>query len=194
MKSLLGYCTALTLFSPSLFASIELVRVQWNPIHCKSSCEKQLEKKLDKFQAISNYNLNIEKGTALLSWKARQKFDYIALRRSFQSYGLTIDPVVLRVSGTIEKSGSDYFLRSTGDETRFQLLSPQEEGKTALKGNPKAYPLKKEMVEKLDEAIAQQRLVQVDGLFLFFNYRHFSLVIEDISFSGKNLSIKTKNE
>lgn len=122
------FLVLLTCFQVSLFqvhAEVEKATVSWNPVMCTANCAKLIESKFSQLKEVEEVTQNVSQGKTTLKWNPNAPFSYLTIKRTMQMIGAGVDFIHLRVRGKIRAEGNKVVLYSTGDNTRFELVSAQ---------------------------------------------------------------------
>lgn len=121
---------ALTMASFMLFASsclhaeVQLVTIKWTQYLCYDDCVRLLEKQFAQVKGVSQVAINQAGAQAEIRWKPNVPFSYVDLDNAMRMVGPSIEDIRIKVHGTLSHTNYTVTLTSTGDNTRFQLLSP----------------------------------------------------------------------
>lgn len=178
---------ALLICFSCLEAEVAQIQIFWNSGICKEGCIHLLEKQLDRYEPITNYEINQEGGMATLQWDARVSFDWRKLNTTWRKIGLSVYPVNMVVRGTLSKKGKYYYLDSIGDNVSFRLLGPKQELKNryVARGSIENYPLEGNLLTKIEEGSKEHLAAVVSGEFFLFNFTEYNLIVHSIKFPGK---------
>ncbi len=153
---------ALLVFQPNLKGEILEVEVTWNSTKCNPSCAELLKERFQKMKQVESVSVNPQSGIAKLKWGTKSPFTYQTVKTQMQMVGIGINAMRVRVRGKAMAQGDRVILTSTGDNTRFTLLSPikvKEDQYTTLP-NASFLKLSDELTEKiLSEAKLGKTLV-----------------------------------
>lgn len=172
-----------------LSAELAWVTIDWNPGVCTPACLGTLQNRLSSIYSVSEVEMDPSGIKAKLIWKPNQPFEYKKIESAVAWVGLGIRNLALQVRGTISHDSSNVYLKSIGDETKFQLLqgdqNPNGSGELYTLGNPAAYPLTAASRERLLTAEKTYQVVTAEGYLLMFWRPQLYLIITKLSFEDK---------
>lgn len=167
-----------------LMAEVQSVKIKWTPSLCRlDSCIKGLENQFRRIKGVSDVQMDQQNGQAVLQWRSDVQFSYPPVYQAMAMIGLSVDDFRIRVRGRVIQTGSDFYLVSIGDETRFKLFGPiqtqplQQTPETNWPSQPKpflqsaeynvlAHPLTLDLQDRLKKAQGDKRVVTIDGPLL----------------------------
>lgn len=147
-----------------LTAEVEEIVMKWNAALCLNNCVPLLARQLSYVKNLADVQLNDRAGVAVMRWKPNYPFSYEPFNLATRTVGVRIEDFRLRVRGTINQNGDNFFLVSMGDNTSFLLLGPA----TSLPGryipkNIASHPLSPIMRERLALAAQRRDVVIIEG-------------------------------
>lgn len=169
-------------------AEIHSIKLKWNPYFCQAACNQSFSPILQGIPEVASVEYDANFGEAKLIWKPKAPFNFQAIDYAVRGFGLNIDNYNITVSGTITHSLDQFYLTSTGDNTRFKLLGPliYEKNRYTINTSEYTHPLTQEVKSQLLEAEKKHAEVAIYG-WLFEPYRYvwkiviYSLKVEDKS-------------
>lgn len=155
----------LLLFSPLLHAEILEVFVSWNSYSCDQKCAEMIRNKFENMKQVESVNFNPSAGNIRLKWNPTSPFSYQIIKTQLQMVGVGLNELRVRARGRGVQAGKSVVLVSSGDNTRFTLISP-------LKARPEEYialpdgsnlELAPSLQEKVLTAAAEDKVIVVEG-------------------------------
>ena len=167
------------LVNNSAWAIIEEVVLKWNPAICTGPCNGLISQQLNTVAGIDNIEINASAGVARLKWQPNAPFSYTDLNTASRTIGVRLNDIRVRVIGTIEYAVPNYYLASTGDNTRFLLIGPPNvRFGQYLPRNIASYPLPPSIIQQLSTAQTQGQSLMIEGP-LFGYERHLLILITE---------------
>jgi hypothetical protein len=159
-------CLALFFFCTStVHAEIQTVTVRWTSGLCDKGCSDKVGASLRKLKGADQVTINQGSGSASIKWKKNIPFNFYDVNVAMRVVGPRIRDVRMQVSGHIVQDGKNYYLVSTGDNSRFTLLGPVQASthQYSIQYNPAVHPLTAEMIALLQKAEKANVEVTIDG-------------------------------
>lgn len=165
-----------------LFSEIKVISFNWTPGLCPQNCEVELERQLRTVPEIENVVINQNGGR--ISWKPDLQFSFVPINQASRMTGIRILTTRIKVKGKIEESMGNFYIVSSGDNTRIQLLGPIEASvdRYVIQQNIDSHPLTPNIRAQLMEAEKKKQLVSIDGpLFEPERIIILAMIIENIT-------------
>ncbi len=165
----------------SLQAEVERATVSWNPGMCNANCAQMLEAKFRELKAVDEVSQNSSQGKTNLKWSPNAPFSYITIKRVMQSVGAGVDNIQVRVRGKVRAEGNKVALYSSGDNTRFELVSAQQPGlsQPTVPANPALMKLEPRLREKILADSEGNKTVVIEGpLYRPWNATQLIIVVQ----------------
>jgi hypothetical protein len=178
------------------FSEIQKVVVTWDPVPCQQSCIEGLRKRFSMIAGVQSVDMNQASGLATLTWKPNVSFSFVPINNALRWIGIREIQVRVQATGKISQKGSDFYLVSSNDGTRFLLLNRvAQTGNTYIEEyNAENRGLSPELVNQLTDIMKNQQLATVEGP-LFMPERSppdpLSLVINTVKAEEKTETKKT---
>jgi len=172
-----------------LKADIQKVTITWTQGLCVDNCPKNLEVQLRKVPGVSDIQINGLSARADISWKPNMYFSYKAVEAAMSMIGLSINDIRVKVRGSLTHDDVVVWLVSTGDGTRFMLLSPMQTSLTQYSEfyNVESHKLNPDMRDRLLQAELNDAVVTIEGpLFSPERSPPLTLIIEKLQVEVKN--------
>src|SRR5262245_15811121 len=115
---------ALIIWSVAVFAEIEQVTISWTPGLCLTQCEKVMQQQLSAIPSVEEIKINQPAGRAYIKLKPGTAFSFAPYNTAMRLIGLSIQEIRVTVTGQILSQGSNYVIKSSGDNTTFILVNP----------------------------------------------------------------------
>lgn len=150
-------------------AEIQNVTLRWIPGGCTTGCNQMLGQRFQMIPGVASINVNPPAGQMDVRWKPNFPLNFQPINAAFSSVGPSIEEMRVKVRGTLQSNGKQFFLISIGDNTMFQLLGfPQAQPNQyiPLSYNPINYPLSPSMIQQFNQAAAQNQITIIDGPIL----------------------------
>lgn len=113
-------------YNSPIQAEVTEVILKWTPGLCQESCSRGLEQQFRRIKGVTNSSISGLQGHATLKWDPATPFSYRAIEAAMAAIGLSLDDIFITVRGNITHDQRSIILSSTGDNTRFYLMSHPE--------------------------------------------------------------------
>lgn len=166
----------------NLFSEIEKVSFNWTAGLCPQNCVIGLEQQLRQYPEIDSIVINQAGGQ--LTWKPNQIFSFIPLNQASRMVGIRILTTRVKVKGRIVESGGTFYIVSTGDNSRIQLIGPIQPSpdRYVIQQSIDSHPLSDAMKARLIEFEQKNKEVVVDGpLFEPARMMFLALIVENLT-------------
>jgi len=160
-------------FLPLLFAfhflQAEIIEVSaaWNPGLCNAKCVQLLQNQFAKNPAIQEMQFNGSQGVAVFRWKPGAPYSFAPINTAMRMVGPRMIWLRAKVSGKIMGTAPRFVLVSTGDNTRFSLVSPAQPTANQMTNqyNIDSRLISPEMATQLAEIQHANKIVTISGPF-----------------------------
>lgn len=150
-----------------LKAEIQKITVYFNNVQCNQSCGGLLERRFREIKGVQDVRMNVQGGNAQLIWSPNFPYEYFPIHAAMSWVGLHIDNMTVQLRGTISHSGSQFYVTSLADGTRFQLLGSliTHPNQFTQVNNTQSYKFDEDTKNKLLDAESQRAVVDIQGIF-----------------------------
>jgi copper chaperone CopZ len=188
-KTITGSLIACFLLIFSAEAEILKVIVRLRTENCNAGCFQLIKDNLKKVNGVTNVNISPASGSAELNWDPTRPFSYYAVNAALQKVGIGLINMGVKASGAIEQQGKNVILRSTPDNTKFILISPQTPNVNQY--TPVTSPVLQGLSPDLKLSILEKskpnKIVTIEGtIYRWYAPPPIYLVVERITFETPN--------
>ncbi len=124
--------TLLVLSTQTLQSEVLEVFISWNSYLCDDKCADLIKRRFESMKQVESIEVNSGSGSAKIKWNPESLFSYQAVKTQLQMVGVGLSELRVRVRGKGVPQGKGAALISSGDNTRFNLISP-------IRGTPGEY-------------------------------------------------------
>lgn len=165
MKNIAKFLFLFTCFAANLQAEIESITIKWTALECQKSCIAGLERYFRNINGVADVQMDQPGGQAVLRWKPNVQLTFMPINNAMQMIGLSINDLRIKVRGTISHDERSVTLNSTGDNTRFLLMSVATPKTTVMteEFNPQTHILSPAQREEFLDAQAADQVAVVEG-------------------------------
>ena len=166
-------------------AEILKVIVRIRSENCNAGCFELLKKNLKRVNGVTQVNISPASGSIELSWDPNQPFSYYAVNAGLQMVGVGLINMGIKASGIIEQQGKNVVLRSTPDNTKFILISPQTPNVNQYTAvtSPALQGLSPDLKASILEKAKPNKIVTVEGnIFRWYAPPPLYLVVDRLTF------------
>lgn len=174
----------LLLIANSINGEVISVTLKWDPLVCFASCNTQLAQQFQKIPGVADMRFNPDMGQVTLIWKPNMPFSFAPLNNALRYVGPKLLGNTISIRGTIERRGNDYYIRSLGDNTLFQLLGAlkYEQNRYTIEHSVYNHPIEGNTKMQLDDAMLKHKIAKVDGYLFEPQWMTLRVVITNMNF------------
>lgn len=184
---MIRYIGLFLFFASSLSADFQQIQIKWTSGLCGSDCIKNLQREFSKIPGFQEASFGNSQVT--LKWKPGAPFSFQSINAATRMVGIRLQDVRIKVSGTVAHDKNLFFLISSGDGTRIQLLgpvSPDRTGYTTVQ-NVETHELRGSLQTRLLDAEKEKAVVVVEGpLFMPFQMPDLRIIAESVKTPRSN--------
>lgn len=162
----------------NLHSEVDKVILTWDAALCLDQCTLPLEKNLRGIEGVKAIQINAKSGNAVIDWAPNTPFSFGPFNTATRFTGIRLSDIRVRVRGTVSQQGSDFYLTSVGDNTRFLLVGPlkYEPEHYLIKEATASHPIEGNLRTQMQTAVGNNSVVTVEGP-LFEPYRMYLAII-----------------
>jgi hypothetical protein len=108
----------------NLKGEIQEILIRWNAFKCLNVCVPSIERNLNGIRGVIKPQIDSTSGTAVMGWEPKAPFSYEPFKLASAAVGIRFSEIRIRVRGTIFHDAENFYLISTGDDSRFKLVGP----------------------------------------------------------------------